>query len=456
MDETIAAIATPFGEGSVGMIRISGEQAGEILSKIFVPAGGELAADRKMTYGHIVDPADGSTVDEVLCVMMRGPRTYTTEDVAEIYCHGGMVPLRRTLSLALGAGARLAERGEFTKRAFLGGRLDLSQAEAVMDLVSARADKAYDVALDQLDGALSRKIRELRAKMVDILVDLTVNIDYPDEDIEEVTYDKLCMELTDLIREVDTLRDSAQTGRIMREGLAVAIVGKPNVGKSSLMNALLKESRAIVTDIPGTTRDTIEEHLNVRGIPVVLTDTAGIRETHDTIESIGIERSKESFNRADLVLLLLDVSRPLDQEDQSLLSHVDPGRTILVRNKADLPQLITEEMLRDQGYDGEIITASIRELSGIDAIESSIERRVYGGEVSQSDSLMVTNVRHKDLLDKASSGLSDALGMARAGEPLEILEIDVNSAYEALGEIIGEAVTDDILNEVFSRFCLGK
>ena len=456
MDETIAAIATPFGEGSVGMIRISGEQAGEILSKIFVPAGGELAADRKMTYGHIVDPADGSTVDEVLCVMMRGPRTYTTEDVAEIYCHGGMVPLRRTLSLALGAGARLAERGEFTKRAFLGGRLDLSQAEAVMDLVSARADKAYDVALDQLDGALSRKIRELRAKMVDILVDLTVNIDYPDEDIEEVTYDKLCMELTDLIREVDALRDSAQTGRIMREGLAVAIVGKPNVGKSSLMNALLKESRAIVTDIPGTTRDTIEEHLNVRGIPVVLTDTAGIRETHDTIESIGIERSKESFNRADLVLLLLDVSRPLDQEDQSLLSHVDPGRTILVRNKADLPQLITEEMLRDQGYDGEIITASIRELSGIDAIESSIERRVYGGEVSQSDSLMVTNVRHKDLLDKASSGLSDALGMARAGEPLEILEIDVNSAYEALGEIIGEAVTDDILNEVFSRFCLGK
>ena len=456
MDETIAAIATPFGEGSVGMIRISGEQAGEILSKIFVPAGGELATDRKMTYGHIVDPADGSTVDEVLCVMMRGPRTYTTEDVAEIYCHGGMVPLRRTLSLALGAGARLAERGEFTKRAFLGGRLDLSQAEAVMDLVSARADKAYDVALDQLDGALSRKIRELRAKMVDILVDLTVNIDYPDEDIEEVTYDKLCMELTDLIREVDALRDSAQTGRIMREGLAVAIVGKPNVGKSSLMNALLKESRAIVTDIPGTTRDTIEEHLNVRGIPVVLTDTAGIRETHDTIESIGIERSKESFNRADLVLLLLDVSRPLDQEDQSLLSHVDPGRTILVRNKADLPQLITEEMLRDQGYDGEIITASIRELSGIDAIESSIERRVYGGEVSQSDSLMVTNVRHKDLLDKASSGLSDALGMARAGEPLEILEIDVNSAYEALGEIIGEAVTDDILNEVFSRFCLGK
>ena len=456
MDETIAAIATPFGEGSVGMIRISGEQAGEILSKIFVPAGGELAADRKMTYGHIVDPADGSTVDEVLCVMMRGPRTYTTEDVAEIYCHGGMVPLRRTLSLALGAGARLAERGEFTKRAFLGGRLDLSQAEAVMDLVSARADKAYDVALDQLDGALSRKIRELRAKMVDILVDLTVNIDYPDEDIEEVTYDKLCMELTDLIREVDALRDSAQTGRIMREGLAVAIVGKPNVGKSSLMNALLKESRAIVTDIPGTTRDTIEEHLNVRGIPVVLTDTAGIRETHDTIESIGIERSKESFNRADLVLLLLDASRPLDQEDQSLLSHVDPGRTILVRNKADLPQLITEEMLRDQGYDGEIITASIRELSGIDAIESSIERRVYGGEVSQSDSLMVTNVRHKDLLDKASSGLSDALGMARAGEPLEILEIDVNSAYEALGEIIGEAVTDDILNEVFSRFCLGK
>ncbi len=456
MDETIAAIATPFGEGSVGMIRISGEQAGEILSKIFVPAGGELATDRKMTYGHIVDPADGSTVDEVLCVMMRGPRTYTTEDVAEIYCHGGMVPLRRTLSLALGAGARLAERGEFTKRAFLGGRLDLSQAEAVMDLVSARADKAYDVALDQLDGALSRKIRELRAKMVDILVDLTVNIDYPDEDIEEVTYDKLCMELTDLIREVDALRDSAQTGRIMREGLAVAIVGKPNVGKSSLMNALLKESRAIVTDIPGTTRDTIEEHLNVRGIPVVLTDTAGIRETHDTIESIGIERSKESFNRADLVLLLLDASRPLDQEDQSLLSHVDPGRTILVRNKADLPQLITEEMLRDQGYDGEIITASIRELSGIDAIESSIERRVYGGEVSQSDSLMVTNVRHKDLLDKASSGLSDALGMARAGEPLEILEIDVNSAYEALGEIIGEAVTDDILNEVFSRFCLGK
>ena len=270
MEDTIAAIATAPGEGGIGIIRISGEESKSVLDKIFIPANPSSLQNRKMSYGNIVDPLSNKVIDEVLCVYMKGPKTYTVEDVVEINCHGGMVPLRKTLELVLANGARMAEPGEFTKRAFLNGRLDLSQAEAVIDVIKAKTDKTFDVALNQLEGIFSECIREIRNKLVDILVNLTVNIDYPDEDIEEITYEKLSFDLNEVLSEIENLLSSADTGRIMRDGLSVAIIGKPNVGKSSLMNSLLKETRAIVTEIPGTTRDTIEEHISIKGIPVRL------------------------------------------------------------------------------------------------------------------------------------------------------------------------------------------
>ena len=456
MEDTIAAIATAPGEGGIGIIRISGDESKSVLDKIFIPANPSSLQNRKMSYGNIVDPLSNKVIDEVLCVYMKGPKTYTVEDVVEINCHGGMVPLRKTLELVLANGARMAEPGEFTKRAFLNGRLDLSQAEAVIDVIKAKTDKTFDVALNQLEGIFSERIREIRNKLVDILVNLTVNIDYPDEDIEEITYEKLSFDLNEVLSEIENLLSSADTGRIMRDGLSVAIIGKPNVGKSSLMNSLLKETRAIVTEIPGTTRDTIEEHISIKGIPVRLTDTAGIRETDDIIEKIGIEKSKESFNQADLVIFILDSSRNLEHEDMEIMKLINPDKTVILLNKIDLNQILKKDdiLLKNPGFT--IIETYMKNQMGISEIENKIVDLVYGGKVSQNNNLMVTNVRHKDILEKSRKSLDDAINMVKMQEALEFIEIDVNSAYESLGEIIGETVQDDIINEVFARFCLGK
>ena len=457
MNDTIAAISTPFGEGGIGIIRISGESAFSIIKEVFRrPGKSQEMENRKLTYGNIIDPETGKMIDEVLCVEMKAPGTYTAEDVAEIHCHGGTVLLRKTLELVLQRGARLADKGEFTQRAFLNGRLDLTQAEAVMDMIRAKADRSLDAAVHQLEGVLSDKIREIRAMLMDLLVELTVNIDYPDEDIEVLTYEKTEKSIALIRKEIEMLLQRSETGRIISEGLKVSIVGKPNVGKSSLMNHLLREARAIVTDIPGTTRDTIQESLNIRGIPLVLTDTAGIRETDDQIESIGIERSKESLMRADLVIFMMDSSTRPDKEDREIIARIDPARTIAVLNKTDLDPVVTDEEVRDLLPGVEVIRTSLTQNSGVSRIEDSIVRRVYSGEVSQEDSLMVTNVRHKNLLENARAAVMSAGEMTESGEPLEIIEEDVHEAYDILGEIIGESVTDDILNEVFSRFCLGK
>lgn len=456
MEDTIAAIATPPGEGGIGIIRISGPKAAEILDKIFVPAVAAGAENRKMTYGHIVEPETKSILDEVLCVFMAEPKTYTAEDVAEINCHGGMVPLRKILSLILKCGARLAEPGEFTKRAFLNGRLDLTQAEAVIDLIKAKTDKTFDVAMEQLEGVFSKRIREIRKKLVDILVNITVNIDYPDEDIEEMTYEKLSDGLGAVKQDIDKLLSGAETGKILREGLKVSIIGKPNVGKSSLMNSLLKESRAIVTEIPGTTRDTIEEQLSVGGFLVKLTDTAGIRDTSDVVEKIGIEKTKAAFNEADLVIFIADSSRPLDREDEEIISLLTESRTIVVLNKIDLTRQIGAEDIRSRLPKAVIIETSMETGAGVEEVEKEIVDMVSGGKVNQKDSVMVTNVRHQHILEQAQTSVSDAVAMTERREPLEFIEIDVNSCYESLGEIIGETVRDDIINEVFSRFCLGK
>lgn len=456
MEDTIAAVATAPGEGGIGIIRISGEKSKEILSRIFVPAAASEIVNRRMTYGHIRDSEDGRIVDEVLCVYMQAPKTYTAEDVVEINCHGGMVPLRRTLQLVLENGARMAEPGEFTKRAFLNGRLDLSQAEAVIDVIKAKTDKTFDVAMNQLEGVFSARIKEIRKKLVDILVNVTVNIDYPDEDIEEITYENLEQDLYSVRKDIENLLKSAQTGKIIQEGLAVSIIGKPNVGKSSLMNNLLGEGRAIVTEIPGTTRDTIEEHLSVRGIPVRLTDTAGIRRTDDIIEQMGIEKSKEAFNQADLVIFILDSSRELSEEDREIINLINPEKTVVILNKADLSSVLIKKDIEEMIPEVSVIEASMTTGEGISSIEDKIVSMVYGGSVSQQSSVMVTNVRHRDNLQKAEKSLTDAAAMTQMKEALEFIEIDISSAYESLGEIIGETVRDDIINEVFARFCLGK
>ena len=451
-EDTIAAISTAYGEGGIGIIRVSGDEAFNVVQKIFT---GKLK-EREMVYGHIFDERTGETIDEVMVCCFRGPKSYTAEDVCEIQCHGSVVSLKKILSLTLENGARLAEPGEFTKRAFLNGRLDLSQAEAVIDLIKARTDRTFEVALDQLQGGFSKKIKEIRRSLVDVLVDLTVNIDYPDEDIEEVTYDKLKKGLERMRSEIAVLLDTADTGRIMREGLRISIIGKPNVGKSSLMNALLKESRAIVTAIPGTTRDVIEEGLSIGGIPVILTDTAGIRKTDDTIEKIGIEKSKEAFNKADLIIFILDLSRELEEEDREILEAARGRKVICLLNKSDLERKLDDSALREELHDALFIEASVTGGEGVEELEKAITDMVYGGEVSQSSSVIVTNARHEALLKEARKSLNDAIGLVEMGEPLELIEIDVNQAYSSLGLIIGEEVGDDIINEVFKRFCLGK
>ena len=455
-DDTIAAVATAMGEGGIGIVRISGENALSILEKVFCSVKNRPTENRKLTYGFVTDNFTGEKIDEVMAVYMKAPHSYTAEDVVEIQCHGSIVSLRKILALVLKNGARLAEPGEFTKRAFLNGRLDLSQAEAVIDLVRAKSDKTFDVALSQLEGSFSKKIKEIRSDLVDILVNITVNKDYPDEDIEVITYENLISGLGNVKAKVDSLLATADTGRILREGLNIAIIGKPNVGKSSLMNALLRETRAIVTEIPGTTRDTIEEALTIRNIPVKLTDTAGIRHTDDVIEKIGIEKSKESFNKADLVIFMVDNSRPLDDEDREIIEYIGDRKVLAVINKTDLENRLDISEIKRKLPNGIFIETSMAREDGISRIEDEIENLVYGGKVKQNDSMMVTNVRHKALLEEASSALRDAASMAGAGEALEFLEIDVNRAYEALGEIIGEAVNEDIINEVFARFCLGK
>lgn len=457
MEDTIAAVATAYGEGGIGIIRISGEEALPILQEIFEFHGDtDTFTSRRMTYGKIIDKEKDQIIDEVLAVYMKGPKTYTAEDVVEINCHGSMVSLRKTLALVLRKGARLAEPGEFTKRAFLNGRLDLSQAEAVIDMIRAKTDKSFDVAVSQLEGRLSLKVEEIRQKLLDLLVDITVNIDYPDEDIEEMTYEKLEESIVETQDMIEKLLATSSTGRMIREGIKIAIVGKPNVGKSSLMNGLLKETRAIVTDIPGTTRDTIEEVLSIRNIPVYLVDTAGIRETSDKVEKMGIEKSKEAFNQADFILFLLDGSRPLEEEDLQIMEFLKERKSLVLINKRDLGEAISIEEISAKLPASQVIEASLLKGQGITEIEDAVEDLVYGGEIVQKESMMVNNVRHIELLQQAVKSLTDALHMSERREALDFIEVDVKNAYERLGEIIGETVSDDIINEVFARFCLGK
>lgn len=454
MNDTISAISTAYGEGGIGIVRMSGSRSYEILSDIFDNI--DKVENRKLTYGHIRDPRDGRTVDEVLVAYMKAPHTYTGEDVVEINCHGSMVALRKILDITLKEGASLAEKGEFTKRAFLNGKIDLSQAEAVIDLIKASSSSGYDVALSQLDGSFGKNISEIRQKLVDILVDITVNIDYPDEDIEEIVYENLRENIFKIKEDIDYLINTSDTGRILKDGIKIAIIGKPNVGKSSLMNRLLMENRAIVTDIPGTTRDVIQENMMIRNIPVILIDTAGIRETDDKIEKIGIEKSKETFNDADLILFLLNSGDAITDEDYSIMNRVANKNVLVLLNKSDMDRKIETDRIKEILGDKTFLDTSMETGQGVEELKDIIEKMVYKGNLKQDNSLIVTNARHLNLLRDASAFLEDSLKSIESNQPLEFIEIDVKNTYDDLGAILGEEVGDDILNEVFSRFCLGK
>ena len=454
MNDTISAISTAYGEGGIGIVRMSGSRSYEILSDIFDNI--DKVENRKLTYGHIRDPRDGRTVDEVLVAYMKAPHTYTGEDVVEINCHGSMVALRKILDVTLKEGASLAEKGEFTKRAFLNGKIDLSQAEAVIDLIKASSSSGYDVALSQLDGSFGKNISEIRQKLVDILVDITVNIDYPDEDIEEIVYENLRENIFKIKEDIDYLISTSDTGRILKDGIKIAIIGKPNVGKSSLMNRLLMENRAIVTDIPGTTRDVIQENMMIRNIPVILIDTAGIRETDDKIEKIGIEKSKETFNDADLILFLLNSGDAITDEDCNIMNRVATKNVLVLLNKSDMDRKIETDRIKEILGDKTFLDTSMETGQGVEELKDIVEKMVYKGNLKQDNSLIVTNARHLNLLRDASAFLEDSLKSIESNQPLEFIEIDVKNTYDDLGAILGEEVGDDILNEVFSRFCLGK
>ncbi|HKK96281.1 MAG TPA: tRNA uridine-5-carboxymethylaminomethyl(34) synthesis GTPase MnmE [Anaerovoracaceae bacterium] len=454
MEDTIAAISTAMGEGGIGIIRISGNRALDILIEIFDGAKNKKIKNRYFNYGKIVKGKE--TIDEVLIVYMKAPNTYTCEDVVEINCHGSMISQKKILALVLEKGARLAEPGEFTKRAFINGRLDLSQAEAVIDLIKAKTEVGFDVAVNHLEGGFSGVIADIRNDLLDVLAQITVNIDYPDEDIEDVLYKTLESNLKLIKTKIDELINTAETGRIITEGINVAIVGKPNVGKSSLMNSIIGENRVIVTDIPGTTRDTIEEKVSISGIPIILTDTAGIRESDNEIEKHGIMRSKDKFNQADLVILVLDNSKDIEEEDLVILKHIKDKKVLVIINKTDLKNKINKEKIQELIPNATLINTSIKNNEGIRNIEIAIEKLFIKGNIKQNSSYTVNNIRHKDLLNKAASSISDGIEQIENFVPLEIVEIDINNSYRELGEIIGETVDDEIIDRVFSKFCLGK
>ncbi len=456
MNTTVAAVSTAYGESGIGIVRITGPDTGAIISRIFRGHTDPVSHPRYMCYGSITDPENGRELDEVLCVFMQAPHTYTAEDLAEIQCHGSSVSIKNILSLVLRSGAEPAERGEFTKRAFLNGRIDLSQAEAVIDLIKARSSKSFDVALGQMNGGLSERVRKVRAGLMELLVSLTVNMDYPDEDIEEITYASIEDAAETALRETDALLSTSGQGRVLREGLGVAIVGKPNVGKSSLMNYFLSEDRSIVTAVPGTTRDTIEETAVLRGIPLRFTDTAGIHEAGDEVEAIGIERSKKAFNEADLLLLVVDASSPLSGEDLELFGYAKGRPCIAVLNKQDLEPCVSKADVISLLPDAVVCETSVASGTGIRALEDAIENFVTGGAVRRETDLLVSNARHEQLLRKASAELGEALEMARRREAIDFIEVNVKAAFDYLGEITGDTASDEIIEEVFSRFCLGK
>lgn len=453
MEKTIAAISTATGEAGIGIVRMSGEKAFEIADKVFKPANSTEFHNRKMTYGHIEE--EGQLIDEVLISYMKGPKTYTTEDMVEIYTHGGIISVRKVLALLLKKGADTAGPGEFTKRAFLNGRLDLSQAEAVIDMIQAKTEKAYDASLEQLEGSLQKEIYTIRQKLLDILAHIEYSINFLEDGQEELEDTIIEEKGREILEDLERLYLSSNQGKIVREGIQTTIVGKPNVGKSSLLNALIRENKAIVTDIPGTTRDVIEEYIDLGGFALKIVDTAGIRETEDVVESLGVNKSLEFIERADLVIALFDASRVLDQEDRQILELLKNRKSIIVLNKSDLEKKWEKEEL-GLPENTPILELSVLKGEGIGDLEDKILSLFYEGEVVQKSDVLVTNVRHRDLIGKAIESMERVLNDYTMGIPIDCLEVDVKSTWEILGEITGETIEDDVLDKIFKEFCVGK
>lgn len=449
--DTIAAISTPLGEGAIGIVRLSGTNAITIANKIFQGKDLATVASHSLTYGHLID--GDQVVDEVMVGLMRSPRTFTREDVVEINTHGGLAVTNEILQLLIKNGARLAEPGEFTKRAFLNGRIDLTQAEAIMDLIRAKTDKAMAVAVSQLEGSLRDLIDNTRQEILATLAQVEVNIDYPEyDDVEEMT--------TAMVREktaafqtlLENLLRTAKRGKILREGLATAIIGRPNVGKSSLLNNLLREDKAIVTDIAGTTRDVIEEYVNIKGVPLKLIDTAGIRETDDLVEQIGVERSKKALAEADLVLLVLNASEPLTAQDRELLVISQASNRIILLNKTDLTEQIERSELPE-----DVISISVLENTNIDQIEDRINQLFFDNAgLVEKDATYLSNARHISLIEQALDSLKAVNEGLDLGMPVDLLQVDLTRCWEILGQITGDAAPDELITQLFSQFCLGK
>ena len=454
--DTIAAIATALGEGGIAIIRVSGDKALEIVDKIFRPVNGKDMFSMKpytMRYGHIIDKNE-DVIDEVIVSFMKGPRSFTAEDTVEINCHGGVISTNTVLQEVIKAGARLAEPGEFTKRAFLNGRIDLSQAEAVMDIISAKTELSMKSAMRQSEGRLSTEINRLRQQTLDVLALIEYAVDFTEdeEEIDPSINVDVKNGVENLISEVDALIKSADEGKLIRDGLNIVIVGKPNVGKSSLLNVLLNERRAIVTDVAGTTRDIIEEYINLDGIPVRIIDTAGIRETEDVVEKIGVEKSKQKIDEADLIIFMLDTSRELDDEDREIISYIKDKKYIVLLNKVDLDRKINDDEISDLTHKIEI---SAKEVIGIDRLKEEIKELFFSGKVD-TESLMVTNTRHKQALYRALENLEGGLGGINRNEFLDLISIYIMSALKSLGEITGAEVEEDLVNKIFMEFCCGK
>lgn len=456
--DTITSISTPMGEGAIGIVRLSGPQAVEIADKLY--KGKHLLNDvpsHTINYGHIIDPESKEVVEEVMVSVLRAPKTFTREDIIEINCHGGILTINRVLELTMTYGARMAEPGEFTKRAFLNGRIDLSQAEAVMDFIRSKTDRASKVAMNQIEGRLSDLIKKQRQSILEILALVEVNIDYPEyDDVEDATTEFLLEQSKEIKQEINRLLDTGAQGKIMREGLSTVIVGKPNVGKSSMLNNLIQDNKAIVTEVAGTTRDVLEEYVNVRGVPLRLVDTAGIRETEDIVEKIGVERSRKALSQADLILFVLNNNEALTQEDYTLYEVVKNEDVIVIVNKMDLEQNIDINEVKDMIGDTPLIQTSMLKQEGIDELEIQIRDLFFGGEVQNQDMTYVSNSRHISLLKQARQTIQDAIDAAESGVPMDMVQIDLTRTWEILGEIIGETASDELIDQLFSQFCLGK
>lgn len=455
--DTITAISTPMGEGAIAIVRISGGDAIEIADKLYK---GKIALkeveSHTINYGHIIDPETERIIEEVMVSVLKGPKTFTRENMVEINCHGGIVSVNRILQLVMKHGARLAEPGELTKRAFLNGRIDLSQAEGVMDLIRAKTDRAMNVAMSQVEGKLSKRIQKLRQALLETVAHVEVNIDYPEYDAEEMTLELLKEKASFVKGDIEKLLQTAQQGKILRDGLSTVIIGRPNVGKSSLLNNLVHDNKAIVTDIPGTTRDVIEEYVNVRGVPLRLLDTAGIRETEDVVEKIGVERSRQVVAEAELVLLVLNFNEELTSSDEELFKISENRDRIVIINKTDLKQNIDMTKMQELAGKDPIVTTSLLLDEGVDELEEAIKTLFFQGELEASDLTYVSNSRHIALLNQAHTAVNDALMGIEAGMPIDMVQIDITKTWELLGEVIGDSVHESLIDQLFSQFCLGK